>query len=152
METAIRPATPADIPQLIPLIVEHAVFEAAPFFADVQFARRLAAAAFGTRPRLHLWLAAEAEKCIGYAAASREFSTWSASEYLHLDCLFVRAASRSGGIGRQLVAAVEAHARQMKLAQMQWQTPEWNRRAIEFYRRLGAAELAKRRFYLDILP
>lgn len=43
---------PADIPQLLPLIAEHAAFEAASFTADAKFTERLAAAAFGAEPRV----------------------------------------------------------------------------------------------------
>lgn len=150
MEIAIRPALPADIPQLISLFAEHAAFEAAPFRADAQFPDRLAATAFGAQPRLLLWLATGAENSIGYAAASREFSTWTASEYLHLDCLYVREARRGGGVGGQLIDAVSERARQMGLAEMQWQTPAWNGRAIDFYLRFGAKALQKQRFYLEV--
>ncbi|MCW8125842.1 GNAT family N-acetyltransferase [Microbulbifer halophilus] len=150
MDLTIRPATPADIPPLIPLFAEHAAFEAASFCADAQFQERLAAAAFGAQPRLLLWLAVTSEDLFGYAAAYREFSTWSASEYLHLDCLYVREARRGGGVGGQLISAVIERVRQMGLAEMQWQTPAWNSRAIEFYRRLGAKALEKQRFYLPV--
>jgi len=152
METEIRPATPADIPQLLPLLAEHAAFEAVPFTADAQFPERLAAAAFGTQPRLLLWLAAEEGNVRGYAAASREFSTWNAAEYLHLDCLYVHETWRGGGVGRRLIEAIIERARQMGLAEIQWQTPTWNRRAITFYRRLGAEALEKQRFYLEVSP
>lgn len=49
-----------------------------------------------------------------------------------------------------MISAVIERARQMGLAEMQWQTPAWNSRAIEFYRRLGAKALEKQRFYLPV--
>lgn len=151
MALTIRPATPADIPQLIPLFAEHADFEAASFVVDGEFAGRLVAAASGAQPRVQLWLAVEAENVLGYAAASCEFCTWSATEYLHLDCLYVREARRGAGTGARLVSAVVERAQQMGLTEIQWQTPAWNSRAIAFYRRLGAKALEKQRFYLDII-
>jgi hypothetical protein len=35
-------------------------------------------------------------------------------------------------------------------ATVQWQTPAWNEDAARFYRRLGAVELDKRRYVLDL--
>jgi hypothetical protein len=34
------------------------------------------------------------------------------------------------------------------IAKVQWQTPDWNESAIQFYRALGAADAAKVRFAL----
>ncbi|MBB5211969.1 GNAT family N-acetyltransferase [Microbulbifer hydrolyticus] len=150
MAIVIRPATPADIQVLIPLIAEHAAYEADHFSQNTEFAERLEEAAFGAQPRVQLWLALDAEYLLGYAATTREFSTWSAAEYLHLDCLYLRETRRGEGIGRQLINATVDYARQRGLKEMQWQTPEWNHRAIEFYRSLGAQALEKQRFYLEV--
>ena len=79
----------------------------------------------------------------GYATWSREFSTWAGAEYVHLDCLYVDEAHRSGGHGRRLIEAVIAEADGVPL---QWQTPAWNTRAQRFYDRLGAHGTDKIRY------
>lgn len=86
----------------------------------------------------------------GRAAAGGLSGGSSVSECLHLACLYVREARRGGGVGGQLINAVRECVRQMGLTEMQWQTPAWNGRAIDFYLRLGAKALQKQRFYLEI--
>jgi GNAT superfamily N-acetyltransferase len=49
-----------------------------------------------------------------------------------------------------LLAAVADLARRSGCAQIQWQTPEWNEDAARFYRRAGAVEKPKRRFFLAL--
>ncbi|WP_324609629.1 hypothetical protein [Streptomyces sp. WM6386] len=68
---------------------------------------------------------------VGYATCSAEVSTWDGSEYLHMDCLFLRHGHRG-------------------LGQVQWQTPAWNEGAIRFYGRIGATSKDKRRFFLPV--
>ena len=69
---------------------------------------------------------------------------------MHLDCLFVDAAFRGGGIGRSLVDAVCVVARSLNIDELQWQTPQWNASAQRFYARLGASARAKTRFTLRL--
>jgi GNAT superfamily N-acetyltransferase len=107
--------------------------------------------ALWSRPvRLHAWVATSDGGLTGYATATTEFSTWTAREYLHMDCLFVREAWRGAGVGVALLAAVVAHARKCRCTEIQWQTPVWNEDAARFYRRAGAREQPKRRFFLAI--
>ncbi|MGH8079654.1 MAG: GNAT family N-acetyltransferase, partial [Lysobacter sp.] len=135
-------------PVLIELCREHAVFERARIGPGDEPARtqRLRDALSGPSPRLQAWLALESGAVLGYAAASLEFSTWAAREFVHLDCLYLREAARNRGLGRRLLAQVLAFARRRGCAQVQWQTPRWNRGAIGFYRREGAVLRNKARF------
>jgi GNAT superfamily N-acetyltransferase len=65
-----------------------------------------------------------------------------------MDCLFVRDGWRNAGVGIALLNRVVAQARVMKISNTQWQTPDWNIDASKFYRRQGATEILKRRFFL----
>lgn len=94
-----------------------------------------------------LWVAESRTGLLGYAAATLEFSTWQAAEYLHLDCLFLRESARGAGLGQRLLTAVAACAEGLDVMEMQWQTPAWNENARRFYRRLGAQETDKTRFH-----
>ncbi|HEX7916616.1 GNAT family N-acetyltransferase [Rudaea sp.] len=145
----IRPLRPEDLPALIEMCAEHAAYERATF-DPVGKVSRLAAALFSSVPRAHAWIAWDADRAIGYATASREFSTWSACDHLHLDCLFLRSSERGRGIGAMLLRTVVAAARAQDLCELQWQTPDWNAPAIAFYRRFGAAGKAKMRFTLSL--
>ncbi|WP_433393676.1 N-acetyltransferase family protein [Micromonospora sp. KLBMP9576] len=142
----IRPATPADLPDLVALCAAHAAHErGGPVPADL--AERLNRALFDAEPRLGcLVLEATDGDLAGYATFSREFSTWSGAEHLHLDCLFLTDGHRGGGWGRRLFEAVALRAGR---GQMQWQTPAWNAGARRFYDRLGAHGSAKIRYTLE---
>lgn len=146
----VRPARPADLPQVAGLAAEHAAYErAAPPPGDL--ADRLATLLFaGSASRLHCLVAEVGGKVVGYATCSAEVSTQAGREYLHMDCLFLRADHRGGGLGRQLVDAVIALAGRLGLAEVQWQTPPWNTGAIRFYERLGARSSDKLRFKLHV--
>jgi GNAT superfamily N-acetyltransferase len=141
----VRPATPEDLDAIVTLCGEHAAFERASFSAERARAA-LGSFIFADPPRA--WcLVVEAEGVlIGYATYSLEFSTWSASEYAHMDCLYLRDASRSRGIGRELMRMLRAAAAQLGCERIEWQTPSWNRGAMRFYDRLGANGSPKIRY------
>jgi GNAT superfamily N-acetyltransferase len=143
----LRPIAPDDLPQFVALCAEHAAFEQAAFFENGQ-ADRLAVLLFGPRPAAYGLVVARGAELLGFATYIPEFSTWDAAYYLHLDCLFLRPELRGRGVGRRVMAAVAAEARQLGCALMQWQTPDFNHAAIAFYQRLGASRKSKVRFYL----
>ena len=143
----IRRVLPEDIGVLVALCSEHANFERAAYDA-VGKAARLSQALFAAPPRLYAWVAVVHGNAVGYATASPEYSTWSAGEYLHMDCLFVQSERRDIGIGAALMASVMELAREHGYAEVQWQTPNWNVEACRFYRRHGGVDQEKLRFVL----
>jgi GNAT superfamily N-acetyltransferase len=146
----VRCARPEDIAELVALCKEHAHFERAAYDTAAK-ADRLAEALFSASPRLYAWIAlAEERGVIGYATAAPEYSTWSAREYLHMDCLFVRSARRRAGVGASLLNSVIGLARELGLHEVQWQTPQWNVDASRFYRRHGGVDQSKLRFVVDV--
>ena len=144
-------ARPDDLAQLELLVREHALFErASP--PDGDLATRLAGILFSPVPRLHAVVAEGDGGLAGYATASLEVSTWRASEYLHLDCLYLRGDARGAGVGRRLLDRVRMLARELGVAEVQWQSPDWNDDAVRFYERAGAVYRNKKRFTLDVRP
>jgi GNAT superfamily N-acetyltransferase len=149
MGYSINRVEPLHILQLVTICAQHAAFEETSYSSDGK-AQALSRALFSHPPRLFGWVAVANGRIIGYATASCEYSTWAASEYLHLDCLYVISGQRNSGIGRALLASVIAFARGCQYAQVQWQTPQWNADARRFYQRLGAMEKTKSRFFLNV--
>lgn len=145
-QVGVRPVIPGDLAGLLVLMAEHAAFEGGEVTAK---AAQLSRALFGPQPRLSVWVAGDQPGLLGYAAASREYSAWRGREYLHMDCLFVRAAARNLGVGARLADAVIGFATTQGLEEVQWQTPAWNLDAVRFYERLGAVAHQKVRFSLD---
>jgi len=103
----------------------------------------------GGSAALTCWVAEIGGALAGYATATREFSTWQADYYLHMDCLYLRPAARNRGLGEALVSMMAAESVRLRCGGMQWQTPATNLRAVGFYRRIGAQSKDKLRFYLS---
>jgi GNAT superfamily N-acetyltransferase len=55
-----------------------------------------------------------------------------------MDDLYVRPEFRSAGIGTMLINRVIEFAKTENCRKLRWQVSEWNKPAIEFYRKLGA--------------
>ena len=147
----VRSARPADLPRVAQLAAEHAAYErAAPPPSDL--ADRLRALLFDTTtPRLHCLVAERADgDVVGYATCAPEVSTWGGREYLHMDCIFLRSGNRGQGLGPLLMDAVTAHAKDLGLTEIQWNTPTWNEGAVRFYERLGAQAKEKLRYTLPV--
>lgn len=58
--------------------------------------------------------------------------------------LYVRAAHRGQGVGRQLMLWLARHAVDQGCGRMDWHVRSWNERGIAFYRALGAEPVADR--------
>ncbi|MEM6795483.1 MAG: GNAT family N-acetyltransferase [Acidobacteriota bacterium] len=146
---SIRPIRAAELPELLELCAEHAAYERSSFEVGGQIERWRRDLA---SERLRVWVAAGAERLEGFAAVSLEYSTWRAESYLHLDCLYVRESARGRGWGSRLLAAAREHAESAGCREIQWQTPPWNEKAVEFYSARGASAQPKLRFSLAIEP
>lgn len=145
MKEKIRVAAESDMPEIIQLCAEHAAFEKADYSKEGK-ERSLKEMLFSKTPRLFCLIAELDGKIIGYATYSFECSTWDAQQYVHMDCLYLREHVRGKGLGEKLIREIQ---KTTKNAPMQWQTPEWNKRAIKFYHRIGAISKPKVRLYLN---
>lgn len=88
---------------------------------------------------------------VGYATFIKQFSTWDANYYIYLDCLFLKEKTRGKGIGKQMMQLIKEYAYKEKCKIIQWQTPSFNKRAINFYSKLGAIHASKERFSLILI-
>lgn len=146
----IRWATPDDVPELIRLCAEHAVFERATYDPAGK-ADALTRHLFGPDPRARC-LVVDGEPgspLLGYATFTREFSTWDADFFIHVDCLFLRPAARNRQLGWQLGKRIASEALALGVGFMQFQTPPFNETAIRLYQAMGAQRKEKVRFYAD---
>lgn len=147
-ESIIRRAQPGDVASLAGLCIEHAAFEGVTLDQGPDPAA-LHAALFGAMPSLVCWVADSGGEIFGYATATREFSTWRAVYYLHMDCLYLKPEGRNRRLGESLVRALASDGLRLQCDGMQWQTPSTNLNAAAFYRRIGAQSKDKLRFYLS---
>jgi ribosomal protein S18 acetylase RimI-like enzyme len=145
----IRAAQPEDLEAVVALCAEHAAFERASFSSEGK-TEMIGRALFHAPPRAWCLVAECGIEIVGYAVCSREFSTWMAGEYLHMDCLYVSAKHRGSGLGSRVMTEVTTLARELDCSHIEWQTPARNSDAVRFYDRLGAVSNPKLRYKLTL--
>lgn len=136
MKVLIRPAEPRDVPRMLELVRELALFEKAPDEVTVT-EEEMRDAGFGENPVWFGWVA-EAEGVIqGMAICYERYSTWK-GRCLYLEDIVVTEAARGKGIGDRLLRTCIAYAAEQGYARMRWQVLDWNTDAMRFYERFGA--------------
>jgi ribosomal protein S18 acetylase RimI-like enzyme len=93
---------------------------------------------FGRRRAFRLLVAEVDGRVVGYASFVIGYNTDVAARELWMHDLFVQARWRGAGVGRALVTAVAREAVRRRLRCLEWSVRSTNRRALRFYRRLGA--------------
>lgn len=135
--TVLRRGVEADLPQVLALIKELAVYERAPEAVTNTLAT-MQRDGFGPAPIFSFFvLENSAAEIIGLALFYTAYSTWK-GRMLYLEDLVVTEAARRGGFGRLLFDTVVAEARATGAVRMKWQVLDWNEPAIGFYKKLGA--------------
>jgi len=132
----IRAATSDDVALLRTMIRELAEFERELDLCVIEESD-LARDGFGANPRFRALIAEWDGQPAGYALWFNYYSTW-AGRGLFLEDLFVREQFRRLGIGKALLAAVARTAVQENCYGVQWEVLDWNEKAIELYKSLGA--------------
>lgn len=149
MEYSIRNCEIADLPKLVILCQKHAEFEKANYAQEGKEAK-LKGALFSEKPRLFCLVVATKETIIGYVSYTFDFSTWDARNFIYMDCLFLEEEARSFGIGEVLIEKLKQIGIENDCVNLQWQTPQFNERAIKFYNRIGGKGKDKVRFTLNL--
>lgn len=132
----IREATKEDMPQVLELIQELAVFEKEPDAVEITV-QDLVREGFGDHPLFHCLVAEIENKVVGIALFYYRFSTWKGRS-LHLEDLIVRESERGKGVGEALYKEVMKFAHERGLKRVAWEVLDWNEGAIRFYERSGA--------------
>jgi GNAT superfamily N-acetyltransferase len=134
----IRPAEPADVPVVLQLVHELAVYEREPDAVEAT-EPMLTAALFGPTPvaSCHVALGEDGE-VVGFALWYVTFSTWKGLPGLWLEDLFVRPEARGRGLGKALLQELAAVCVERGYPRFEWWVLDWNAPSIGFYRSLGA--------------
>ena len=137
MAIIIRPATRADIPQILTYIRALAAYERAPD-AVTATEEGLERDGFGPNPIYFCLMAEHDGKAAGFALFYYNYSTWLGRPGIYLEDLFVEPELRGLGIGKALLERVAATAVEKGCQRLEWAVLDWNTPAIEFYRGMGA--------------
>jgi ribosomal protein S18 acetylase RimI-like enzyme len=162
MEVTVRRAEPKDVPRMLELVKELAVFEREPEAVTVT-EEEMREAGFGERPVWIGWVAemrvasdewrvaserkvssgefASGEfggsEVVGMAVCYERYSTWK-GRCLYLEDIVVTQHARGKGVGDKLFKACASFAVEQDFHHMLWQVLDWNEGAIRFYERYGA--------------
>ena len=145
----IRPAKEADLPSIIQLCKAHADFEKGSYSPEGK-EEPLRKVLFSNEPLLYCLVVEDGEDIVGYATYMKQYSTWQAEHYIYLDCLYLKEEARGFGTGEEIMERIKDEAKKMGCSLIQWQTPDFNTRAIKFYKRIGGYSKSKERFHLDL--
>lgn len=143
----VRFAKPGDIPQIVELCYLHSRYENSEY-SIVGKAENLKENLFGNTPKIHCLVIENDTVLLGYATYMKQYATWEAAEYLYMDCLFIREFARGLGFGEKLMEKIMEQSKVLGCDLVQWQTPDFNKRAMKFYNRMGATSKPKVRFFL----
>ncbi len=135
----IRDAMAGDMPQVLELIRELAVFEKEPDAVEVTI-EELVSEGFGENPLFHCFVAEVDDKIVGIALVYYRFSTWKGRS-IHLEDLIVKESMRGTGLGSALYAEVMKYAKAKGVRRVEWVVLDWNQNAIDFYKKSGATLL-----------
>ena len=131
----IRAAREADMPFVLDLIRELAVYEKAPDEVTVTIDELIHD---GFTARLFSCIVAEIDGAIvGMSLFYPRFSTWK-GRTIHLEDFIVKEAYRKHGIGKMLFDATVKAANDFGAKRLEWLVLEWNEPALNFYRKIGA--------------
>jgi GNAT superfamily N-acetyltransferase len=135
----IRAAIPADVPEIHAMIRELAEYECA--LEDARATeQQLVDALFGEHPATFALVAQDdiTGSVVGFALWFRNFSTWTGTQGVYLEDLYVRPTARGGGHGKALLAELAAICVARGYERFEWSVLDWNEPAIGFYRAIGA--------------
>ena len=136
MNILYRQATPDDIPALLALIKELAMFENAPEKVETTKAQLLEDG-FGLSPSFKAFVAENEGIVIAFALSYIRYSTWR-GRVLYLEDLYVQPPFRSSGIGRRLINMKLDYSKTLGIKYLCLQVLDWNENAIRFYESYGA--------------
>src|SRR3981189_376546 len=137
----LRPATPADVPQILAFIRDLAAYEREPDAVQATEADLLRDG-FGETKRFDCIIAelnqSSATTPAGFALYFHNYSTWRGHVGIYLEDLYVSPEHRGKGIGKALLTRVAAIAVAEGCPRLEWSVLDWNQPSIDFYHQLGA--------------
>lgn len=138
----IEPATPADVPMILQLIRELAEFERLLHEVTATEAQ-LREGLFGPRPSAEVIMGRvpPGGEVACFALFFHNFSTFLGKPGIYLEDLYVRQQFRGRGFGGELLRYLARLALERDCGRLEWSVLDWNQRAIDFYKSLGAVPM-----------
>lgn len=136
----IKSATADDAPIVLSFIRKLAVYER--LEGEVVATEKLLRdTLFGPRPPAEVIIGYFRGEPVGFALFFHNYSTFLGRPGLYIEDLFVDEKHRRRGFGRALLLYVARLAREGGCGRLEWAVLDWNKPAIDFYRKLGAVPM-----------
>jgi GNAT superfamily N-acetyltransferase len=136
----VRFATREDVPVIVSLIRELAVYEKLEHLATAT-PERLEPQLFGDGSVIECLVGEQDGEPVGFALFFHNFSTFLCKKGLYLEDLFVRPSARGTGMGKLLLQRLAQIAVERDCGRFEWSVLDWNVDAQAFYARMGATML-----------
>jgi len=132
----IRIGEKKDLPRVLELVKELAIYEKAPQEV-INTVALMEHDGFGVNPIYGLFVAENQNGIVGISIYYWRYSTWKGKR-LYLEDIIVTESERGSGIGKLLFDRTMQKALEENCSGMMWQVLEWNEPAINFYKKYGA--------------
>lgn len=136
MDFNIRKAIKEDLPQVLDLVKELALYEKALEEVTITL-EELEKDGFGEHPLYWIILAENEQGILGMSFYYIRYSTWK-GKCLYLEDIVVKEEYRGQKIGKVLFEETIKAAKNMNAKLMNWQVLDWNEPAINFYKKFNA--------------
>jgi len=136
----IRPASEADVPVIYSFIKKLAAYEKLTHEV-VATELLLRETLFGSLRTAEVAIGYCEEKPVGFVLFFHNYSTFLGRPGLYIEDLFVDEAYRRRGLGRALLLYVAQLANARRCGRLEWAVLDWNKPAINFYKKLGAVAM-----------
>lgn len=137
----IRQAAKADVPLILSFIKKLADYER--LSHEVSATEEvLCTTLFGRRCIAEVAIAHLGRRAVGFVLFFHSYSTFLGRPGIYIEDLFVDEAFRRRGFGTALLRYVAKLANERGCGRLEWSVLNWNKPAIEFYRKLGAAPMS----------
>ena len=108
---------------------------------DAAAQERLKKDLLGTSPKIDAWLVFVDNKAVGYAITCYLYSSFLALPTLYLEDIFILPDCRRLGIGKEFLKFLAKIALKENCGRMEWMVLDWNKLAIDFYKKIGAKQM-----------
>ena len=139
-ELEIKQAALPDVPLILSFIRELAEEEGFPHAVTVT-ETDLQHNLFGDNPAAEVLIFYADDLPAGFAVYYHTFSTTRGRRGLHLDDLYIRPQFRGRGMGKKALGTLAHIAATRDCDRFEWWALEWNEKARDLYRQIGATEM-----------
>lgn len=136
MKTIIREGLKKDLPHVLELIKELADFENSLNELTITI-EDLERDGFGETSYFSFLVAENDDKIIGLSFYFTRYSTWK-GKFLFLEDFIIKEECRGNGVGSKLFEETIKICQELNLNGMTWQVLDWNKQAINFYKKYNA--------------